>query len=191
MASSAVRIRGRYDAVIAGAGMAGLAAGLLLARAGHRVVLIDPKPFPRSYVGESLDWSAPLLLRRLGFPCDGLVAAGIGTYKREIRIVSGRRRSWSEKPPSWLGRAPLRFGLTTIHVDRRRFDEQLYASAREAGVEFVWEHVTAVDLEGDRVTAFMSRSGRRFHGAWFIDASGRATRVDAVRQGGRLAAAGI
>ncbi len=172
MTSPEMQPRGDCDVVVAGAGVAGLAAGVLLARMGLRTVLIDPKPFPRSYVGESLDWSAPPLLRRLGLPCDGLVATATGTYKREIRAAT-RDRGWSERPPGWLGRPPLRFGLTTVHLDRERFDERLYAVARAAGVGFVWEPVTGVDLADDRVTAFRTRSGRPFRGAWFIDASGR------------------
>lgn len=165
---------GGYDVVIAGAGVAGTAAGLHLARAGLRSVLIDPKPFPRVRVGESLDWSAPPLLNRLGLPCGELVAEGTGTYKRRIRVVTRDRERWSERPPSWFGRRPLAFGLTTIHLDRERFDERLYSSARAAGVDFIWERVSGVDLEGGRITGFTTHSGRRLRGSWFIDASGRA-----------------
>ena len=61
-----VRANDRPDVVIAGAGVAGLALGILLAKDGLRPVCIDPDLPPRTRVGESLDWSAPALLAELG-----------------------------------------------------------------------------------------------------------------------------
>lgn len=58
--------RRRADTVIVGAGIAGLAAGVVLASDGLDVVCIDPDPSPAWRVGESLDWSAHPLFERLG-----------------------------------------------------------------------------------------------------------------------------
>jgi len=55
-----------YDVAIAGAGLGGLAASIFLRRAGLSVVCVEPDPFPRARVGESLDWSSPRLLEALG-----------------------------------------------------------------------------------------------------------------------------
>ena len=55
------------EAVVFGAGVAGLTAALLLRRSGVRVVCVDPDPPPRQRVGESLDWAAPALLDQIGF----------------------------------------------------------------------------------------------------------------------------
>ena len=56
------------DVTVIGGGLAGKAASLLLARAGLKVVCIEPQTTTRSAVGESLDWSAPDLLHKLGLP---------------------------------------------------------------------------------------------------------------------------
>lgn len=68
----------RYDVVVVGAGLGGLAVAIFLACAGRRVVCIEPEPFPRERVGESLDWSTPALLRALGLAFRG-VGSLVGT----------------------------------------------------------------------------------------------------------------
>ena len=167
------RVGATPDVVVAGAGVAGLSAGLQLARAGLRVVCIDPKRFPRARVGESLDWSAPRLLEDLGLSRDELVATGIGTYKREVRGLTSSGELLVGRPPRWLHRWPLRFEHVTLHLDRGGFDRRLYEAARDAGVEFVWDHVRSVDFAGDRIVGCRTRSGERFAAGWFLDASGR------------------
>lgn len=163
----------RPDVVVAGAGVAGLTAATLLARAGLRVVCIDPDSFPRSRVGESLDWSAPRLLADLGLPRDELIAAGAGTYKEEIRGVTASGELLVGRPPPWLHRWPLRFEHTTLHLDRSAFDQLLYERALHAGVEFVWDHVRSVDFAGDRVAACDTGTDEGYAPGWFLDASGR------------------
>lgn len=167
------RVSSTPEVVVAGAGVAGLSAGLLLARAGLRVVCIDPKRFPRARVGESLDWSAPRLLEDLGLSRDELVATGVGTFKREVRGLTSSGELLVGRPPRWLHRWPLRFEHVTLHLDRHGFDRRLYEAARDAGVEFVWDHVRSVDFAGDRIVGCRTRSGERFTAGWFIDASGR------------------
>ena len=56
----------RYDVVIAGGGVGGMALGTRLARRGYRVVMVEKRPPPEFRLGESLDWEAPVYLRRLG-----------------------------------------------------------------------------------------------------------------------------
>jgi len=164
---------GEADVVIAGAGVAGLSAGLLLARAGLRVVCIDPEPFPRVRVGESLDWSAPTLLTELDLSRNALVAAGVGTYKREIRAVTLSGDLLVGRPRPWLHWWPLRFEPLTLHVDRQHFDQCLYGRARSAGVAFAWDHVIDIQFKEDWIIGCSTRSGQRFTADWFIDASGR------------------
>lgn len=67
----------RHDVAIIGAGIAGLAASVWLRQAGMRVVCLDPRRYPQRKVGESLDWSSPGLLRRVGIDTDALIADGI------------------------------------------------------------------------------------------------------------------
>lgn len=174
-----------HDVVVMGAGMAGLAAATLLAKAGRRVACVDPEQFPRPRVGESLDWSSPSLLRRLGYRSEDLVAGHIGTYKRDIEADSADRDPLIAHPPRVLGRSPFGAEMTTVHLDRERFDASLYERARGYGVEFIWDAVRLVEMDGDRVSACVTQAGRRLSGEWFIDASGPARLV------GRAARIGV
>ena len=61
------------DVTVIGAGLAGKAAALHLAKAGNCDLPGAEDPV-RQPVGESLDWSAPELLRVLGLPMDDLLA---------------------------------------------------------------------------------------------------------------------
>ena len=70
---------GQADVTLIGAGLAGMAASLHLARAGYRVLCIEADADSSKIVGESLDWSAPGLLDVLGLPMDRLIAEGIAT----------------------------------------------------------------------------------------------------------------
>jgi flavin-dependent dehydrogenase len=55
------------DVLVAGAGPAGSIAGLVLARAGARVVIVDRDPFPRDKLcGDTLNPGAVRLLASLG-----------------------------------------------------------------------------------------------------------------------------
>lgn len=164
----------RFDAVIAGGGVAGLTAATLLARGGMRVVCIDPQPPEgRWRVGESLDWSSPALLRRLGFERDRLTASGTATTKRAVRVVGSGGEVVTKGPASWLARRPFRFESDTAHLDRCRFDQEHYEMAVEAGVEVVVDHVVGISTDADAVSGVRTRTGRMFVADWYIDASGR------------------
>ena len=155
-----------------GAGLAGKAASIELARAGLRVICISPGNGTRPPVGESLDWSAPALLKALGLPMDHLVAAQMATWKRHVtlRMRDGRFENYTPSP--WLGDPPLNIELNTLHLDRVRFDEELSKLTLEAGVVLVTDRVVGVEREGNRVCSVRTASGMRYSGAWFIDASG-------------------
>jgi len=168
-----VRADDRPEVVIAGAGVAGLALGILLAQDGLRPVCVDPDLPPRSRVGESLDWSAPALLAELGIQANDIVAAGMGTYKREVRALTPSGELMVGRPWSWLHRWPLKFESATLHVDRTRFDGLLYQEAEAAGVAFIEDRVVGLDLEGDRIVGCRTRSGRCLRSDWFVDATGR------------------
>lgn len=106
--------------LIAGAGPAGCAAGILLARAGRDVLIVD-KTLPRDKLcgGLVTDKAARLLRERLGLELPAeLTAQSSGAFE----IWDGR---------DFLNRAggarPLRF------LDRPRFDAWLVESARRAG----------------------------------------------------------
>lgn len=141
-----------HDVAIIGAGIAGLAAS----------------------VGESLDWSIPGVLRRVGIDTDALLADGIATYNKKIVICERGREEWRATPPALLRRSPLRFETVTLHVDRTALDERLFERARALGTQFIWDRVTDIHTEGDRITGCSTLSGRRVDARWFIDATGTA-----------------
>ena len=164
----------RHDVAIIGAGIAGLAASVLLRKAGLRVVCLDQRRYPQRKVGESLDWSSPGLLRRVGIDTDALLADGIATYKKKIVVCELGKSEWRATPPPIIRRSPLRFETVTLHVDRTSLDARLYEHASALGTEFIWERVTGLHLDDDRIVSCATASGRRVDARWFIDASGTA-----------------
>ena len=164
-----------YDVTVIGGGLCGKAASLQLAAAGLRVACIEPEDAIRQAVGESLDWSAPDLLKALGLPMDGLVTERMATWKRHVTMKLRDGASEHYVPGAWLADAPLRIELRTLHVDRLRLDEELLKRTVESGVSVIRDTVTKVERNGDRLSAVHTASGVRFSSPWFIDASGFAS----------------
>ena len=163
-----------YDVAVIGAGIAGLAACVLLREAGLRVVCVDTRPYPHHKVGESLDWSSPGLLARLGIGKDRLLDEQIATYKKKIVVSEIGRPSWMATPPEDLRRPPLRFETVTLHVDRAALDARVMERAQDLGTTFIWERVTTVATTDDCVTACVTAGRRRIEARWFVDATGTA-----------------
>ena len=78
------------DVVVIGGGLAGLATSIHLARAGLSVTCVHSDEFRPDPVGESLDWSAPDLLKGIGLPADILVQRGIATIKQHVTLKTSR-----------------------------------------------------------------------------------------------------
>jgi menaquinone-9 beta-reductase len=165
------------DAIVIGGGLAGKAASLHLARAGLGVTCIEPADPVRQAVGESLDWSAPDLLKALGLPMEELVTGRIATWKRHVTLQLRDGRSEQYIPSTWLSRAPLRVELRTLHVDRQRLDEELSNLARAQGVTVVCDKVVGVEREGNKILSVKTSVGSIFSAKWFIDSSGFAAPV--------------
>jgi len=163
-----------YDVAVIGAGIAGLAACVLLRQQGLRVVCLDAQTFPHHKVGESLDWSSPGLLRRLGIDTGSLITDGIATYKKKISAYDVGTPGWTVAPPEQIRRRPLRFETVTLHVDRAALDQRVYERALALGTAFIWERVTRVEADGERIAGCVTDSGRQISARWYIDASGTA-----------------
>ena len=163
-----------YDVAVVGAGIAGATLCVYLRRAGLRVVCLDREPYPHSKVGESLDWSSPWLLQTVGLSASSLLEAQVATPKLKIAVCESGRRTWQAAPPPAIRRSPMRFETATLHVDRAALDQRVYEQAVASGAEFFWERVTRLETEGDRITACVTSSGRRFNARWYVDASGTA-----------------
>jgi menaquinone-9 beta-reductase len=165
-----------FDVIVIGGGLAGKAASIHLARSGLSVICIEPHE-TRQAVGESLDWSAPDLLKTLGLPMEQLVKAGIATWKKHVTVQLRDGGVEQYSPSPWLSRAPFHVELRTLHVDRVRLDEELLNLAIAQGVQVIRDKVTGVEREGNRIISVKTAMGSAFAAKWFIDSSGFAAPV--------------
>lgn len=165
---------GRTDVTIIGGGLAGMAAAIHLAKAGLRVLCIESDPEEKVVIGESLDWSAPELLRGLGLPMEALVAKGIATYKRHVVAILSDGCAQQYVPSEWLGNPPWNIELRTLHVDRAQLKVALREILLSHGVTFIADRVSGVESDKKRITALTTEGGKRIDSPWFIDASGYA-----------------
>ena len=150
-----------YDVVIVGGGPAGAVAGLLLARAGVRVAILDRSSFPRDKLcGDTLNPGALALLRRLGLEhvADvGLRLAGmIVTGERGVRVEA----RYDDRNS---GRS----------LTRRTLDASLLHAAAMAGAQ-IEERVM---IRGPLVAEH--RGERRVCGVEAAGGAGRARRLEA------------
>ncbi|MFI9150589.1 NAD(P)/FAD-dependent oxidoreductase [Streptomyces sp. NPDC053367] len=170
------------DAIVAGAGPAGSVAALCLARAGRRVLLLDPRPRdlpgPRGAgpyrIGETLPPGARPLLRDLGLlagldadghlPCTGTDAAwGSEQLHGRAHVMDPHGHGW--------------------HLNRVRFDAFLRGAAEDAGARPVCG--VAVRRTGRpgawRLVVRERGVERELPCAWLVDATGRRALI--ARQG--------
>lgn len=126
------------DVAIIGAGPAGAVAAAMLARAGHRVIVIEATHFPRFSIGESL---LPQCLMDLETAGLAEVVSGAGyQMKNGARFVRGDERvniDFQDKSSEGTGQA--------WQVERADFDQRLIEAACERGAEVRF---------GQRVMAF-------------------------------------
>jgi menaquinone-9 beta-reductase len=163
------------DVIVIGGGLAGKAASLHLAKAGLKVVCLEPEEATRPTVGESLDWSAPDLLKALGLPMERLVEAQIATWKRHVTVKLRDGGSESYIPSAWLAGPPFHIELRTLHVDRQRLDGQLMRMTLDQGVSVMREGVVSIERKGEKIGSVQTTGGKRLSAPWFVDASGSGT----------------
>jgi menaquinone-9 beta-reductase len=162
----------KFDVTVIGGGLAGMAASIHLSRAGLRVVCIEADVADTDPVGESLDWSAPDLLKTLGLPMDYLLEQGIATYKLHVVL---KLRDGSEQhyiPGEWLGKPPYNIDLRTLHVDRNQLNKAIREIFLASGVTLASEKVVNIESAGQVVDAVLTANGERIASKWFLDASG-------------------
>ena len=132
------------DVAIVGAGPAGAAAAITLARAGRDVVLVDKATFPRDKsCGDGLTTGALRLLEGLGLDPE-VVASWRPVSDVWIRSPRGRTVPFS---------LPRGDGLFAAVARRRELDAALVDLARQAGADVREGHgVTGAEQDDDRVT---------------------------------------
>ncbi|HET9650051.1 MAG TPA: FAD-dependent oxidoreductase [Microlunatus sp.] len=156
----------RHDVVVVGARCAGAASALLLARAGHDVVLLDRATFPSDTTStHSLVRGGVVQLARWGL-LDDVLASGAPP----IRSVSFHRYDADAGEPLTLPVKP-RAGVDHMLAPRRYvLDEILVDAAVRAGATLL-DRVTASDVVRD--------TGGRVRGVIARGPSGERVRIEA------------
>ena len=162
-----------WDAVVVGAGPAGSAAALLLARAGARVLLLDRARFPRDKpCSEYLSPETTRVLQRLGGGVLEAVAAGSHARLTGMKVVA-------PSGAAMIGRFGDRFSFA---LPRTRFDAILRRAAEAEGA-VVREGVKVEDLLYDRGAVGGVIAGETYRARVVIGADGLRS-VVARRLGG-------
>ena len=161
------------DVLIVGGGPAGTTAATLLARAGHRVVLLEKAEHPRFHIGESLLPMNMPILERLGV-LDKVRAIGVEKRGADFPTDGGRYNVFRFSH-ALRGSADFAF-----QVRREDFDHVLFQHAREAGVDARERNrVTRVEFDGSGRPSLVHAVGPQ--GAYtlrprmLLDATGRDT----------------
>lgn len=151
----------RYDAVIVGARVAGATAALQLARAGHRVLLLDHAGPPRDTLStHALARTGVLMLRQLGL-LEAVLASGSPPIRDVVFHHAGSQTRRRIKD---------RHGIDFLLAPRRNlFDQVLVEAACAAGVTHL-DGATVTDVaraSSGRVTGVVVRTGPDI---WTVDA---------------------
>ncbi len=166
-----------YDTIIVGGGPGGSTAGSLLARAGHKVLILEKLRFPRFRIGESL----------LPFGNDVLKASGAWPKIESAGFIQKLGAEFFVGNDSRQLRFWFRNSLTpeharTFQVERAKFDQILLDHARECGCE-VRQGCVAKTVEFDDAGVVVVADGaasdsapdHKLRARWLVDASGRET----------------
>ncbi len=155
-----------YDVAIIGGGPAGSTAGILLAQAGRRVVIVEREKFPRFHIGESLLPYSVATFDRLGVR-EELDRWAVDKRGAEIATACGSR------VVKFLFENGFRLRHRRAYqVERAKFDQMLLDRARTAGAEVREQTaVERVEFASDAVT--LHTSGGVLRARYVIDASGR------------------
>lgn len=153
----------RTDVVIVGAGPAGTAAAITLARTGRSVVVLDKATFPRDKCcGDGLTTGALRLLEQLGFD-PATVPSLLPVAAAWVRSPSGRTVEF----PFPAGR-----GLYGAVAPRRELDAALVELARAAGADVREGTALAAAAEGGDHVVVTTADGGSLHAGHVIGADG-------------------
>jgi geranylgeranyl reductase family protein len=142
----AADVAGPWDVVVVGAGPAGAIAGRTLALAGHRVLLVDRRRFPRDKAcGDALIPDALAVLTRHGL----------------LGRVEARAKRWDRASVFGPLRTSVDLDAQMLTIRREVLDAELAAAAIEAGATLGQGLVTDVIDGGERGAAVTLSTGQR------------------------------
>jgi menaquinone-9 beta-reductase len=176
--------RSTRDAVIVGAGPAGSAAAIILARAGWSVALVEKESFPRRKVcGECMAASNLALLDALGI--GRAFDAVAGPELRRVALMSGDRTIEADLPPPAAG--TQQWGRA---LGRETLDVLLLQQARAMGVEVLqpWSVQAIEGAPGDwrcRISSVHAGASTVLRARVAIDAHGSWQALPSARQAQR------
>jgi flavin-dependent dehydrogenase len=170
----------RFDVVVVGGGPAGNTLGLLLARSGCSVALLERTDHTGFRIGESLPPAVEPRLRRLAL------------WERFLETtpqpVAGVLSAWGsdELDSSSFISNPYQDGW---HVERSSFDAMLCLAAQDAGVQVMRRNAVRRVLRTGSgrwlVTAESLTGEWQFETPFLVDASGRSARISSHLRVGR------
>jgi flavin-dependent dehydrogenase len=161
-----------FDIIVIGGGPGGSTSATYLARAGHKVLLLEKEKFPRFHVGESLLPYNQTIFAELGVLPRLQEAGCIVKHGAQFHLANGSKAN----------HLCFRNGCFTRHteafqVERSKFDHLLLQHSRDQGADVRegWSvRRFASDASGVSVTAEDPQGvATTFHGKFLIDASGR------------------
>lgn len=160
-----------FDAIVVGAGPAGAVSATLLARRGHRVLLLDKARFPRDKIcGGALSPAALPILERIGawplLASSALRLEGIRLVSPEGRSCVGRYPGSPGIPPYGLSIPRLSFDDALVQLAQR--EPALTFSGGTAAFELLWH--------GKRCVGVRTAEGPRFARAVLL-AEGRLSKL--------------
>jgi flavin-dependent dehydrogenase len=162
-----------YDAAVLGGGPGGSVAAYVLARAGHKVVVLEKDKFPRHHIGESLLPRTCGLYRRLDLDTTLRGEGFVRKYGAQILSNDGGCEVGFDFS------ANTDPDVIAWQVERERFDQILLDHARKGGAEvreqsLVMEAKTAEGEPGVlRVRSTIDGAESEVRARWILDATGQ------------------
>jgi geranylgeranyl reductase family protein len=158
-----------WDVIVVGAGPGGSAAGIILARSGWRVMLLDKASFPRDKVcGDMVSPRSQRVLHRLG--CSPPIESACPHRVNAGAFYLNGERLLAAKVPKVHDLAD--YGLV---LPRMVFDEIVFREAQIAGAETIERcEVKGLEVDSSGVTVLAEREGQQcsFRGRLVIGADG-------------------
>jgi len=161
----------QYDVLIIGGGPAGATAGLVLAREGWRVLLLERSVFPRFHIGESFLPRNMALIRELGLEEE--LAKIPQVEKRGAEFVMGHGKD--EGSLYWFTDVLHQGETVSFNIERAPFDAMLLDAARKAGAEVREEQSVKKILHMEDGRVEVETDAGPVSARYLVDASGQST----------------